>query len=218
MLQAAAGDSERSSVGRRRVCRAIGENVQAQTEPGKVGDGKSGKSGTGYDFPRSITASTGLPTMPGINSFSTATNRLTTATYDAAGNMTIDPVGSAITYDAENRMMGYTGKPGTLSYYGGRACSSPTETLDTHGILRVGGTQRPGIALDEQQKNETNQISHNPLVINWLAGPFLSCRDAAVGHATSHLSHELGHHAGGNTSAGWRPPGRPRLSGLSKKS
>jgi|GEM_PF-3787249 len=45
--------------------------------------------------------------MTGINSFSATTNRLTTASYDSADNMTFNPVGMQQTYNAENRLITY---------------------------------------------------------------------------------------------------------------
>ena len=64
----------------------------------------------GYDAfgNRSITAQTSLTSPPSINSFDASTNRLNSASYDDAGNMTSDTVNRVMTYDAENRMTTFT--------------------------------------------------------------------------------------------------------------
>ena len=68
--------------------------------------------------------------MPGINSFDSTTNRLTSATYDDAGNMTVNPVGAQHAYDAENRLNQITFEEGAETNF----------SYDDNGLFFVGRT------------------------------------------------------------------------------
>jgi hypothetical protein len=82
----------------------------------------------GYDAfgNRSVLESPGIASMPGITSFDSSTNRLSTAGYDFAGNMMQDPTGRQMSYDAEIQLE-----------CKGAACAAPR--VSRRGVSRRGG-------------------------------------------------------------------------------
>ena len=96
--------------------------------------GRVGISGTGNEITNSCPLQGG--TVATVNNYNAATNRINGASYDAAGNL-LSYTGSALTYDAENRITSATQSGIGSMYYSYDGAGQRVQEVSTYNTERV---------------------------------------------------------------------------------